>query len=286
MFEFETIMLSAGIVAVAGVILGLLIGMAAKRFEVKTDPRIEAVRAALPGANCGGCGYAGCDDFAKALVLKNEDPTKCPVSDDEQRKAVEAALGRTVELCERFVAVVFCSGSFSHSGRSAEYNGVLDCRSAAITGNGGGKACRFGCLGFGSCAKICPFNAIEMRDGLAIVHPEICKGCGKCVSICPRKLIRLVPASVKVHVYCNSLDRPQLKRRLCSMPCLSCRKCVKAAPKQMQAQNQLVRVNYNNPPDETIIVKAACPTGALQREICHRQQTSCDICCEHGKGKK
>ena len=281
----ENLLIAAGVTACAGLVLGLLVGLAAKLFGVKTDPRIEAVLGALPGVNCGGCGYAGCADFAKALVTNGEDPAKCPVSSAEQRKNVAEALGIPMTEHERKVAVVYCSGSFSRARRNAEYNGVLDCRSAAIAGGGGGKACRFGCLGFGSCAKTCPFHAIEMQDGLAVVHPELCRGCGKCLSVCPRKLIRLVPASATVHVYCNSLDRPQQKRKLCSTPCISCRKCVKAAPGRLLAQNQLVRVNYANPPDESIIAQAGCPTGALQREVCHRHLTPCDACCEHGKGK-
>lgn len=266
----EIILISAGIVAVTGLLLGGVIGFAAKKFEVFTDPRIEEVQNLLPGANCGGCGYAGCAALAEAIVLNGVESSSCPVCSPENRCAIAALLGKESSTSVKKVAVVFCGGSISRAWRNAKYNGVTDCRSASIVGNGGGKACRFGCIGFGSCARACPFGAIEMRDGLAVVHPEICVGCGKCVDECPRRLVRLVPETAKVHVYCNSLDKPVMKRKNCSVPCITCRKCVKAAPDQMQIQAQLVRVNYSDPPDVSIIEKAQCPTECLQTEESHR----------------
>ncbi len=267
----EIILISAGVVAVLGLVLGLLIAIAARKFEVKTDPRIEDVQALLPGANCGACGYAGCADMANAIVTKGAALSTCPVTNDENRAAIARVLGQEAgDAKEKMVAVVFCGGSISRAGRNAKYNGIMDCRSASIVANGGGKACRYGCLGFGSCARVCPFGAIEMRDGLAVVHPELCKACGKCVGVCPRKLIRLVPAKAKVHVYCNSLDKPQQKRKYCSVTCLTCRKCVKAAPESMNVQDQLIRVIYSNPPDPSFVEEVKCPTGALQTEESHR----------------
>lgn len=114
-----------------------------------------------------------------------------------------------------------------------------------------------------------------MRDGLAVVHPELCRGCGKCISVCPRKLIRLVPATAKVHVYCNSLDKPQQKRKNCTVTCLTCRKCFRLAPDSMSVQDQLVRVTYSNPPDESFVEQVKCPTGALQTEEAHRRLVPC-----------
>lgn len=266
----EIILISAGAVAILGLVLGLLIAVTAKKFEVQVDPRIEEVQNLLPGANCGACGYAGCAAMAEAIVTDGVAPSACPVNGEENQKKIAKLLGHEAQTKEKMVAVVFCGGSVSRAGRTAQYNGVMDCRSASIVANGGGKACRYGCLGFGSCARACTFGAIEMRDGLAVVHPELCKGCGQCVSVCPRKLIRLVPATAKVHVYCNSLDKPQQKRKYCSVTCLTCRKCVKAAPENMNVQDQLIRVVYSNPPDPSFVEGVKCPTGALQTEESHR----------------
>ncbi len=268
----ETILISAVIVALLGLILGLLIGATAKKFEVKVDPRIEEIQGLLPGANCGACGFAGCADLADAIVTRGAPMTSCPACGEEQRAQIASILGvEAGDAAEKQVAVVFCGGSVSRAGRNAQYNGIMDCRSASQIGNGGGKACRYGCLGFGSCARACPFGAIEMRDGLAVVHPELCRGCAKCVAVCPRKLIRLVPASAKVHVYCNSLDKPQVKRKYCSVTCLTCKKCVRLAPDSMNVQDQLIRVIYSNPPPESFVDEAKCPTGALQTEESHRR---------------
>ena len=160
------------------------------------------------------------------------------------------------------VAVVLCSGTLSNSKMAAGYNGVLDCRSANIM-NGGGKACRFGCIGFGTCTRTCKFGAIEVIDGLAVVHPELCVGCGQCAEVCPRKMIKLVPATTQVHVYCNSLEKPVLRRKKCAGACISCRKCIKAEPEKMSSQGFMVRVNYSNAPDASIVEKAQCPAKCL-----------------------
>ena len=266
-----TILVSAGVVAAVGLILGALIGFTAKKFEVQTDPKIEAVQELLPGANCGGCGYAGCADFASAIVTKDADPSGCSACSDAMLAKIAEVTGKAAGKKEKMTAVVFCSGSFSRSTRAADYNGIQDCRSASIVAGGGGKACRFGCLGYGSCARACPFGAIEIRDGLAVVHPELCRTCGKCVNVCPRKLIRLVPASAPIHVYCNSLEKPAKRRKFCKNPCLACKKCIRTDENHMQMQGGLVRVNYSNPPEASFVEQVKCPTGALQVEEIHRK---------------
>lgn len=265
----EIIFISVGAVAIIGLVLGFIIAFAAKKFSVETDPRIELIQELLPGVNCGGCGFAGCADLAQGIVLNGVDPAKCPVASTDAIKQIAGAMGVSLEDMEKKVAVVFCGGSLTRAKRNSRYNGITDCRSASIVG-GGDKSCRFGCLGYGSCARLCPFGAIEMRDGLAVVHPEICVGCGKCADVCPRKLVRLVSSAAKVHVYCNSLDKAPVKRKNCSVPCLVCRKCIKADEMHMLIQNELVRVNYSNPPDVSIVEKAGCPTGCLQTEEAHR----------------
>ena len=258
-----TVVLATLVAAAIGLALGLLIGVMAKRFAVEIDPRIEEVAGMLPGANCGGCGYASCMDMAKSIVCSGNEPGSCPVCPSESIAKIASFLGRAAGAKERQVAVVLCGGSEAKASRAGRYNGVNDCRSAMLVA-GGGKSCKYGCLGYASCAKACPFGAIELRDGLAKVHPEICVGCGKCVAACPRKLIKLVPASVKVHIHCSSPEKGPLKKKSCSVPCIACRKCVKVAGEgQMVASGFLVQVNYANPPGPEIVEKAGCPTGCL-----------------------
>ena len=266
----DTIILSVIAVGIIGMLLGILIAVAAKKFAVQLDPRIEEVAALLPGANCGGCGFAGCSDLAKNIVAGSAPIGKCPVCSAENNEKIAGILGLTAEKKEKMVAVVLCSGSITNSKAAAGYNGILDCRSANIM-NGGGKSCRFGCIGFGSCTRACRFGAIEVIDGLAVVHPDLCTGCGQCASVCPRKLIKLVPASVPVHIYCNSIEKPVVRRKKCAGSCLSCRKCIKAEPEKVSSQGFMVRINYTNPPDADIIEKANCPAKCLLTPEQHLQ---------------
>ena len=253
--------------ALTGILLGCVIGFVAKIFAVKSDPRIEEVGEMLPGANCGGCGKAGCTDLARAIVMGESSPGACPVSSSGTVAQIAAFLGVDAGTSEKKMAVVLCGGNKSSTERGPIYNGILDCVSAMIVA-GGPKGCLHGCLGFASCARACPFHAIEMIDGLAVVHNELCVGCGKCVETCPRHLIKLVPASAEVHVYCNSPEKGNEKKKFCSVSCIACRKCMKSAGEgQVSMEGFLARINYADPPDEGIVEKAACPTGCLRKNI-------------------
>lgn len=249
---------------VTGGILGLLIGWVAKKFRVDSDPKIEILLDLLPGVNCGGCGFAGCADFAKALAAGSvKEPERCPASSPETVQEIAEVLGLTHENGFKKVAVILCGGSNRHTVQGARYNGIADCKSAILV-SAGVKGCPAGCLGYASCAHACPFNAIEMADGLAKVHPALCVGCGKCIETCPRKLIKLVPADATVHVYCNSKERGPLKRQYCKAACIGCRKCGKAAGEgQITFEGFLAKINYENPPSIETVGKANCPGGCL-----------------------
>lgn len=259
-----TTWIAIGSTGVIGLVLGSVIGVVAKAFAVEVDERIERVTELLPGVNCGGCGFAGCADFAKAVVGSVASPGQCPVCSADDISNVADYLGIVAEEKEKMAALVRCSGDYSHTVRSL-YNGVRDCRSASLVA-GGAKGCEHGCLGFGTCADACPFGAIEIRDALAVVHPELCVGCENCVATCPKNLIIMVPASAEVHVYCNSPEKGAAKMKVCKNACIACRKCVKASGEQehMLVDGFLVRTNYTNPPAPDLVEASACPTTALR----------------------
>ena len=262
--ELKFIIIAIISTGIIGVLLGVIIGVVAKAFAVSVDERIEKVEELLPGANCGGCGFAGCAAFAKAVVAEDAAPGQCPVCSGDDVKNIAEYLGIVVEQGEKMVAIVRCSGDIPNTERSL-YNGIRDCRSAVVV-QGGAKGCDYGCLGFGSCANACPFGAIEMRDGLAVVHPELCVGCGNCIEACPKDLIVLVPASADVHVYCNSPEKGAAKRKVCKTACIACRKCVKASGEEdyMLVDGFLVKANYENPAPAELVEASACPTSALR----------------------
>ncbi len=256
------------IALVVGVVLALIIGAAAKAFAVEPDLRKEALEELLPGANCGGCGFPGCGEFAKALLSAESSPECCPVCQPDSLKKIGEFLGVSVEGKERKVALVRCGG---HNGVaiSTPYNGVNDCASASLVA-AGGKGCEYGCLGLASCSRACAFDAIEIRNGIAIVHPDRCIGCGHCVDVCPKNLICMVPASVDVHVYCNSPEKGVTKMKLCKASCIGCKKCVKASDEdQMISEGFLVRTNYSTPPNTDLIAATGCPTKALKLASIH-----------------
>ena len=265
----NVLLVAALIMTVIGLVLGLVIGFFARVFRVDNDPRVELVTELLPGANCGGCGKAGCSDFAKSVVAGENSPNKCPVSSAETISNIARALG--IEVGEGFkqCAVVACGGDISQVQRQVHYNGITDCASAALIG-GGPKNCKYGCLGMGSCARHCPFGAIEMVNGLAVIHKEICVGCGKCVAACPRGVIKLVPADSTAHVYCNSPDKGVAKKQNCKVPCIGCRKCARAFPEKFTVEGFLAKVNYSAPaPTDAEVESIGCPTGALLTEKKH-----------------
>jgi electron transport complex protein RnfB len=250
------------ILALLGLLSGLGLGFAARAFAVKTDPRVEEIDAALPQFNCGACGYAGCIDYAKAVVGGKE-TNLCAPGGPNVAARVAAIMGQEAGTQEKKVAFVFCAGSDLIAQKKFHYNGVSDCISANLV-SGGDKSCSYGCLGLGSCVSVCPVDAIIIEDGLARVVPELCIACHKCVEACPKKIIHMVPAARAVHVVCSSQDKGPVVRKVCKVGCIGCKRCTKAVDNEQITMNEnLAVVDYSKPllsrePAEV------CPTGTIQ----------------------
>ena len=250
------------IIGLAGLLCGLLLAVAARFLHVFEDPRIEKIAGHLPGANCGGCGYAGCADYAKAIVQKGAPVNLCRPCHPEAVQAIAKTMGVEAKSAEKMVALVLCNGGDVHSRRASLYNGLAECVSADML-SGGGKICRYGCLGYGNCARICPVGAIQTSaHNLAVVNPDRCISCGLCVKACPRHLIRLVPASHTVHILCSNRDRGVLTRKACEVGCIACQKCVKTANGQgVHMEGNLAVVDYTIPLSPDLV--AVCPQHTI-----------------------
>ena len=215
------------LVAAVGLFIGIFLGISGKKLAVEVDEKEVAVRAALPGNNCGGCGYPGCDGMA-AAIAKGEAPVNgCPVGGDAVGKVIAGIMGQEMVEKERETAFVKCTGTCEKTQSNFDYTGVEDCEMMAFVPGGGAKACTYGCLGFGSCVKVCPFGAISVVNGVAVVDKEACKACGKCVAKCPRHLIELVPYKQTTLVGCSSHAKGKAVMSACEVGCIGCKKCIR-----------------------------------------------------------
>jgi RnfABCDGE-type electron transport complex B subunit len=210
-----------------GLLFGLGLALASKKLHVETDPRLDMIHGLLPGSNCGACGGAGCFGFAESVLSGKLPITACRVSSHEAHKKIAELLGQDVEKSVKKVAVVHCCGGTKALDKYL-YEGIKECVAAAAL-HAGYKACRYGCLGFGTCVAVCPFGAITMGpDRLPVVDDGKCTGCSKCVLVCPKKIIALWPAAQRVYVACCSHDTAKDTRAACSAGCIACRMCEKA----------------------------------------------------------
>lgn len=227
--DYLNILLAFLLFAGIGVVLGLILAFASKAFEVKTDERIEAVREVLPGANCGGCGFASCDALAQAIISGDAKTNACVAGGLSTAKAVSDVMGVDAKPFNRLRAQVMCSGTNQYSKKKYIYAGAHDCLSVVKMG-GGDKLCPNGCIGKGSCVTACQFHAIKVEDGVAAVDYDECKGCGACVAACPKHIIKLIPFNSAHWVGCMSVDKGAETRKYCDVGCISCRLCEKNCP--------------------------------------------------------
>jgi Na+-translocating ferredoxin:NAD+ oxidoreductase RNF subunit RnfB len=264
----KTIFLALGVLGALGVLFGIALAMVAARFIVKVDPKVEQVRETLPGANCGACGFAGCMGYAEAVVGNPDVATHlCAPGKSAVAEKIAWITGKKAEKVEPKIARVFCQGGTSLSQRKFIYTGVLDC-TAAVLAAGGDKSCEYGCLGYGTCMRICPFDAITMSpDNLPIISREKCTACGKCVAACPKQVIELAQMSKAVVISCHSRDKGADTRKKCQVGCIACGMCVRTCPVDaITMENNLARIDHEKCIVCGLCVKK-CPTSAIRDYI-------------------
>ncbi len=273
----KTIYLALGVLGVLGVLFGIALALVAARFVVKVDPKVEQVRETLPGANCGACGFAGCMGYAEAVVGNPEVATHlCAPGKSAVAERIAQITGKQAETVEPKIARVFCQGGTSLSQRKFIYTGVLDC-TAAVLAAGGDKSCEYGCLGYGTCMRACPFDAITMGpDNLPIISPEKCTACGKCVAACPKQVIELAQMSKAVVISCHSRDKGVDTKKKCQVGCIACGICVRTCPVDAIAiENNLARINHDKCITCGLCVKK-CPMNTIRDYIPVRPKASID----------
>jgi electron transport complex protein RnfB len=247
-----------------GLLFGGLLAYASRIFYVEKDPRIERINDLLPQANCGGCGYPGCSNFAEAIVNEDASINLCAPGGEEVVLKIAEILGVEAETIEPNVAVVRCQGAHGIAKNKFRYEGIEDCNAAVLV-QGGHKACVYGCLGFGSCVESCPFDAMDMQDnGLPVVFEDKCTACGNCVTACPKGIMELVPRSQKVFLGCVNEDSAKAVREVCSVGCIACGLCAK---EKITPSGKLVMENNmpTVPPDweDYDLAVKRCPTNSF-----------------------
>ncbi len=244
--DMQSVIIAVIVVGGCGLIISIFLSIFAKRFAVKVDKREEAVLAALPGNNCGGCGYPGCSGLAAAIVAGNAPVGGCPVGGKNVADEIAGIMGVDAGEFVRKVAFVKCNGTCAVATEDYEYVGPKDCKSAAVVPGKGSKTCNYGCLGFGSCKNVCDNEAITILDGVAVIDPEKCGGCGQCVKICPMGLIELVPYESNVRVACSSKDKGNITMKACKAGCVGCGICVKTCQfGAISVEDNVAHIDYD-----------------------------------------
>lgn len=216
------------VVSVIGLIAGLGLSLAAKFFAVPVDEKQAKIRECLPGANCGACGYSGCDGYAAAIALGEATPDKCAPGGESAAKALAEVLGVQIKS-DKKAAFVACGTNCEKSSRDFAYSGMTSCTAASLI-HSGPLSCKFGCIGFGDCVRVCPFNAITLNEGHPVICEDICTGCGKCSAVCPKSLISLISTDVTARIACSNKEKGASAAKECKVSCIACMLCEKNCP--------------------------------------------------------
>ncbi len=268
-----------------GLLAAVMLAVASKVFYVPVDQKVIDLRKALPGANCGACGFPGCDGMANAIANGTAPITGCPVCSSEAVEELSEIMGVSAELGEKKVAHVMCKGCDSLATKKYDYSGYKDCKAAAAVA-GGNKSCDRGCLGFGTCFEACEFDAIKMVDGLAVIDKEKCTSCGKCIDVCPKAIISMVPYNQDVIVECESRDFGKAVKSVCKVGCIGCKICEKNCPfDAIHVENNIAKIDYEKC-TQCMICTEKCPTKSISGDLVKRKKAviiddkciGCTIC--------
>ena len=259
------VLIATAIVAAIGLLCAIMLVLASKFFAVNEDETVKQIRECLPGANCGACGYAGCDGYAKALAEDKERTLKanlCIPGGDAAAKSIAEILGVEFEDVVEQVAVIRCHGDCEHTAHRMDYVGIRSCEAAKTMYGGNGK-CIFGCIGLGDCIKVCPEGAICIENGMAHIDTRKCIGCGLCARTCPRGIISLMADVERVMVTCSNKDKGAVARQKCSNACIGCKKCEKVCPYgAIKVIDNLAQIDYSLCKRCGLCVES-CPVGCV-----------------------
>ncbi|MDR1894025.1 MAG: RnfABCDGE type electron transport complex subunit B [Spirochaetales bacterium] len=247
-----------------GILLGVGLAAVARFLALKKDERVSQIEALLPGANCGSCGFAGCAAYADAIINAQADPALCTPGGRAVADRIGAFLGVSVNYAgERKIAQICCRGSRKASAVKYRYQGLQDCNALKPIFNGD-KVCSFGCLGLGSCQRVCPSGAIvRHQEGYLYVLRDLCIACGRCLKVCPVGVIRWVPYEADLFVACHSRDKGGEVRKYCEVGCIGCSICQKKSPQGgFVIENYLASIDYEQTGGREEAL-AACPRKCI-----------------------
>lgn len=261
---FLTILLAAAVMLALALLFTITLGVAKVRFHVETDPRIDRINEILPGANCGGCGAAGCGSFARSVVDGKIAADGCPVGGPDTAALIAEIMGIEIVAGHPLRPVVRCQAKTSDRLGRALYRSISTCAEANVVP--GLQACAYGCLGFADCFDACRYDAIRMVQGLPVIDYEKCTNCGACTRQCPRNIIARVPfpnASIYA-VACNNHDPGRAMKSICKVGCIACGACVKAVEELFEVKANLAELNYNDyHKADPAPAREKCPTKVI-----------------------
>lgn len=253
-----------------GLFFGIGLALAAHKFAVESNPLVEEVLESLAGAQCGGCGYPGCEGYAIAVVNDPDvPPNLCYPGKEKVAERVAELTGKKMAAMEDMIALVRCSRQEGRVSHKHEYIGFRSC-TAANLGFGGPSACQYACIGLGECAEACPFDAIKMVDGFPVIDPDKCVSCGTCVKTCPKRVIELMTLKARVYVPCSTKDLGKNVTKVCEVGCISCKMCIKKCPAEVVSmEDGIIKIDHQKcieygPSCEEICVEK-CPRNIMRR---------------------
>ncbi|MBP3427750.1 MAG: RnfABCDGE type electron transport complex subunit B [Clostridia bacterium] len=275
--SFSAIVIAAIVMSALGLIFGALLGVTNRVFAIESDPKVDALRECLPGANCGACGFPGCDGYAAAVADGKAEIGACAVGGPACAKKMGEIMGVEASVGARMVATVACQGYGEHCGEKFDYQGIHDCVAASLVNNGT-KSCQYACLGLGTCERACPFGAIHVDPvkKIAVVDKEKCQGCKKCVAACPQHVLSMQPDNRVVTVSCHNPEKGIALKEKCDKACIGCEACVKACNfGALTMENGVPKIDYEKCVG-CMACADVCPTGAMAADYEQRKEAYID----------